>query len=105
MAANAAIYVASAVMAGSAYSADQNAKTQRKDAKKEVKRQEAQLAAEQADIAEQEQKDIAMKANSEAIKRQRALRGKKQGRDSTILTSPLGTTGATDTGTKTLLGS
>ncbi len=93
------------VGAATVASQNENARLQRKDAKKEVQRQESMLAAEQADIAEQEQKDIAMKANSEAIRRQRAIRGKKQGRDSTILTSPLGTTGATDTGTKTLLGS
>lgn len=98
------------VGAATVASSNENARLQRREVKKEVKRQEAQFANEQAEADAAEQKSIALKANAEGRRRQRALRAATSGRSSTILTNP-GDAGAAPTvggavaGQKTLLGS
>lgn len=100
------------VGAATVVSSNENARLQRREVKKEVARQENQFATEQAESDAAEQKSIALKANAEGRRRQRALRAATSGRSSTILTNPggegggsqAGQAGGAVAGQKTLLG-
>lgn len=104
-AATTAIIVGAALGAGVAGGTIYQGKRQRKEARRESKKQEA---AAQAALAKEERRksDEKVRRDRSQVFRQRLLsQGGGSGRDSTILTGPLGQVGATgNTQRKSLLG-